>query len=175
MGKLKHAPPELRGCCFVLLVTLAIAPLGCKRQEAAGRHRAWLDRSHGRAPDREPARERLLRNRAERLAVDGAAVQRGAAAAVRCEPEGATLRLRLSVPPVIVEKLKTITLSATIGGSALAPKPTPSWGLHVHARRGAGASGGRILRVDSNWTNPCRPTGADLRDLGLVVLSAGLG
>jgi hypothetical protein len=80
------------------------------------------------------------------------------------------------VPPVIVEKLKTITLSATIGGSALAPETYTQAGDYTYTRDAAPALlGGESVRVDFQLDKSMPPSGADLRDLGVVVLSAGLG
>jgi len=39
--------------------------------------------------------------------------------------KGAKLTVKLTVPPVTIEKLKSVSLSATAGGSALPPKPIP--------------------------------------------------
>jgi len=98
---------------------------------------------------------------------------RGGGSAWCCGPpsgasqKGATLRLRLSVPPVIVEKLKTITLSATIGGSALAPETYTQPGDYTYTRDVAPALlGGESVRVDFQLDKSMPPTGADLRDLG---------
>ena len=89
--------------------------------------------------------------------------------------KGATLQLRLTVPSVIVEKLKTISLSAAIGGSALPPETYTQAGDYTYTREVAPAllAGGSV-RVDFQLDKSIPPSGADLRDLGVVVLSAGL-
>jgi hypothetical protein len=177
MGKLKHAPPELRGCCFVLLVTLAIAPLGCKRQEARREAPGMASTVHTGDPrignqlvsGFYSIEQNAWRWTGRRFSV----VLRPPSGAAQ---KGATLRLRLTVPPVIVEKLKTITLSATIGGSALAPETYTQPGDYTYTRDVAPALlGGESVRVDFQLDKSMPPSGADLRELGVVVLSAGLG
>jgi hypothetical protein len=76
---------------------------------------------------------------------------------------------------VIVEKLKTISLSAAIGGSALPPETYTQAGDYTYTREVAPAllAGGSV-RVDFQLDKSIPPSGADLRDLGVVVLSAGL-
>jgi hypothetical protein len=89
--------------------------------------------------------------------------------------KGATLQLRLTVPPVIVEKLKNVSLSATIGGSALPPETYTQAGDYTYTRDVAPPLlAGQSVRVDFQLDKSIPPSGADLRDLGLVVLSAGL-
>jgi hypothetical protein len=90
--------------------------------------------------------------------------------------KGATLQLRLTVPPVIVEKLKTIALSATIGGNTLPPEIYTQAGDYTYRREVASALlAGESVRVDFQLDKSMPPSAADLRDLGVVVLSAGLG
>jgi hypothetical protein len=89
--------------------------------------------------------------------------------------KGATLQLRLTVPAVVIEKLTTITLSATIGGSALPPETYTQPGDYTYTREVAPALlAGESVRVDFQLDKSMPPSGADLRDLGVVVLSAGL-
>ena len=89
--------------------------------------------------------------------------------------KGATLQLRLTVPSVIVEKLKTIALSATIDGASFPPETYTQAGDYTYTRDVAPALlAGQSVRVDFQLDKSIPPAGADLRDLGLVVLSAGL-
>lgn len=45
--------------------------------------------------------------------------------------KGATLTVKLTVPPVVVDKEKDVTLSASVGGAALAPE-TVRQGRRIH-------------------------------------------
>jgi hypothetical protein len=76
---------------------------------------------------------------------------------------------------VIVEKLKTIALSATINGTSLPPETYTQAGDYTYTREVAPALlAGESVRVDFQLDKSMPPSGADLRDLGVVVLSAGL-
>jgi hypothetical protein len=167
-------------CCSLLLVTLAFAPLGCKRKksvvQSAGEPPTMASTVHMGDPrignqlvsGFYGIEQNAWRWTGRRFSL----VLRPPSGASQ---KGATLRLRLSVPPVIVEKLKTITLSATIGGSALAPETYTQAGDYAYTRDVAPALlAGQSVRVDFQLDKSIPPAGADLRDLGLVVLSAGL-
>ena len=166
-----------RWCCSVLLLTLAFAPLGCKRKPAGQEAPGMASTIHMGDPrignqlvsgfygiEQNAWRWTGRRFSLELRPPFGAAQQ------------GATLKLRLTVPPVIVEKLTSISLSATIGGSTLPPETYTQPGDYTYTRDVAPALlAGESVRVDFELDKSMPPTGADLRDLGLVVLSAGLG
>ena len=161
----------------MLLVTLAFAPLGCTRKQQAVKGSAPMASTvHMGDPQVEAQliggfygiEQSAWRWTGRRFSV----VLRPPSGASQ---KGATLQVRLTVPPVIVEKLKTISLSATIGGSALPPETYTQVGDYTYTREVAPAllSGGSV-RVDFELDKSMPPAGADARDLGLVVLSAGL-
>ena len=166
-----------RWCCSVLLLTLAFAPLGCKRKQAGQEAPGMASTIHMGDPrignqlvsgfygiEQNAWRWTGRRFSLELRPPFGAA------------QKGATLQLRLTVPPVIVEKLKTIALSATIGGSTLPPETYTQPGDYTYTRDVAPELlAGESVRVDFELDKSMPPSGADLRDLGLVVLSAGLG
>jgi hypothetical protein len=170
-----------RWCCSVLLVTLAFAPLGCKRQQAtvqpAGQQAPGMASTvHMGDPQIGNQlvsgfygiEQNAWRWTGRRFSV----VLRPPFGAAQ---KGATLQLRLTVPAVIVEKLKTISLSATIGGSTLPPEAYTQPGDYTYTRDVAPALlAGESVRVDFQLDKSIPPSGADLRDLGVVVLSAGL-
>jgi hypothetical protein len=88
---------------------------------------------------------------------------------------GGKLQLKLTVPPVIIEKLKTISLSATANGSALPPETYTQAGDYVFTRDvPAGAFTGDSVRIDFQLDKAIPPSGGDRRELGIIVLSAGL-
>jgi hypothetical protein len=162
--------------CSVLLVTLALAPLGCKRKQAGKEAPAMASTIHMGDP-----------KIATQLVSGFYGIEQNAwrwtgrrfslvlRPPLGASQKGATLRLRLTVPPVIVEKLKTVSLAATIGGSALAPETYTQAGDYTYTREVAPAllAGGSV-RVDFQLDKSMPPSDADLRDLGVVVLSAGL-
>jgi hypothetical protein len=88
---------------------------------------------------------------------------------------GATLQLEISVPQKAIDKLKTVTLRASIGGEGLSPETYDRAGQFTYRREvAANLLTGRKVRVDFQLDKAMPPDGADQRDLGVVVLSAGL-
>jgi multidrug efflux pump subunit AcrA (membrane-fusion protein) len=89
--------------------------------------------------------------------------------------KGARLTVKLTVPPPTIEKLKTVSLSAAAGGSALPPETYTTVGDYVYVRDiPANLLTGDSLRVDFQLDKAMAPTGADIRELGIIVLSIGL-
>lgn len=90
--------------------------------------------------------------------------------------KGADLVVKLSVPPVVVEKLKTVSLSATVAGSsALPPEIYNAAGVYFYVRAlSASLLGGDSLRVDFHLDKAIAPSSADVRELGIIVVSIGL-
>jgi hypothetical protein len=163
----------LRWCCSVLLVTLAFAPLGCKRKHKTP---GMVSTVHMGDPQAETQlisgfygiEQSAWRWTARRFSL----VLRSPSGAAQ---KGATLEVHLTVPPATIEKLKTISLSAAIGNSALAPETYTQPGDYTYTRDVAPALlEGEAVRVDFQLDKSMPPSGADLRDLGVVVLSAGL-
>ena len=88
---------------------------------------------------------------------------------------GATLDLALTVPGVVIEKLKTISLAATVDGRPLAPETYTEPGRFTFKRDlPPGAMTGDSVRVDFQLDKSMPPAGADLRELGIIVSSIGL-
>jgi hypothetical protein len=181
---MKNASPRehrlaLRWCCSVLLVTLAFAPLGCKRKKAVVRpagEAGMASTIHMGDPQTEAQliggfygiEQNAWRWTGRRFSL---VLRRPFGAAQK----GAFLQLRLTVPPVVIEKLKTISLSTTIGGSALPPETYTQAGDYIYTREVAPALlAGESVRVDFQLDKSLPPSGADLRELGVVVLNAGL-
>jgi hypothetical protein len=175
-GKLKHAPPKLRWCCCALLLALAFAPLGCKRKpsgEAAPGMASTLHMGDPRIDTQLITGFYGIEQNAWRWT--GRRFSLALAPPSGAAQKGGTLQLRLTVPPVIVERLKTISLSAAIAGSAFPPETYTQAGDYTYTREVAPALlAGESVRVDFQLDKSMPPSGADLRDLGLVVLSAGL-
>ena len=89
--------------------------------------------------------------------------------------KGAKLTVKLTVPPVTIEKLKSVSLSATAGGSALPPETYTTPGDYVYVRDiPASLLTGDTVRVDFQLDKAMPPSGADMRELGIIVLNIGL-
>jgi len=89
--------------------------------------------------------------------------------------KGAKLSVKLTVPPVTIEKLKNVSLSATAGGSALPPETYTTAGDYFYVREiPASLLSGESLRVDFQLDKAIPPSTADIRELGIIVLNIGL-
>jgi hypothetical protein len=88
---------------------------------------------------------------------------------------GATLVVALTVPPVTIDKLKDITLTASIAGNKLAPETYKAAGDYAYKRDvPANLLAGDSVRVDFELDKAMPPAPPDIRELGLVVLNIGL-
>ena len=88
---------------------------------------------------------------------------------------GAVLELHLTVPAPSIEALKSLALTASVGGSTLEPETYRKAGEYIY-RRGVDArliSGGAV-RIDFQLDKAMAPGASDLRELGIVITSAGL-
>ena len=94
---------------------------------------------------------------------------------IGAEQKGATLRLKLTVPSVIIDKLKNTTLSARIGGTALTPVTYSQPGEYVYAREVPPAAlSSASTKVEFSLDHAIPPGSVDQRELGVVVSMVGL-
>lgn len=88
---------------------------------------------------------------------------------------GATLTFNFTVPDSTIQNLKTVTLSAAAGGTALAPETYSRPGVYAYQRDIAAnlLAGGRVqIDFQLDKVNPPKPP--DLRPLGVVAAKVGL-
>jgi hypothetical protein len=89
--------------------------------------------------------------------------------------KGGLLEFQLSMPPVSVEKLKSQTLTASVGGTALAPETYSTPGPHIYRREIAPAQLTEpSVKVAFELDKALPPDSADIRELGLVATSVAL-
>jgi hypothetical protein len=89
--------------------------------------------------------------------------------------KGALLQLKLAVPDPVIDKLKSVTLSATVNGVALAPETYAQPGEYTYTRDvPARALQGEAVQVDFALDRFLAPGVADARELGIVVSMVGL-
>jgi hypothetical protein len=89
--------------------------------------------------------------------------------------KGAVLSLRVSVPPPVIEKVKSVTLTASINGTDLEPETYSRTGSDTYRRNVPPALlTGDTVQVNFRLDKAMQPDGGDVRELGLVTLSAGL-
>ena len=88
---------------------------------------------------------------------------------------GATLALKFTIPDPVIDKLKSVTLSVSVGGVALPPENYSKSGEQVYSREvPAKALAGASVAVDFTLDKALPPGPADHRELGVVVTSIGL-
>jgi len=89
--------------------------------------------------------------------------------------QGAVLELHLTVPPPSIQKLGSITLSAAIGGTALAPETYSKAGEYTYRRDvPANLLAGDAVRIDFQLDKAMPPGDVDKRVLGIVTSIVGL-
>jgi hypothetical protein len=88
---------------------------------------------------------------------------------------GGVLQLNLTVPGVVIDKLKNISLSASVDGSPLPPETYTAAGPYVYKRDvPASLLTADSVKVDFQLDKAMPPTGQDKRELGVVVNSVSL-
>lgn len=88
---------------------------------------------------------------------------------------GGWLTLKFTIPAVSLEALKSITVTAKVGGAAVAPETFTSAGDHEYRREvPASALSAGIVNVEFSLDKVLPPSQKDGRELGVVVTSAGL-
>lgn len=89
--------------------------------------------------------------------------------------KGATLNLQLAVPDPVIAKLKTISLSAIIGNTPLPPETYTQPGQYTYTRDiPSSLLTGEAVRIDFQTDKSLPPSGADQRELAIIVGSVGL-
>jgi len=88
--------------------------------------------------------------------------------------KGAMLVSKFSLPEVELHQLKSLKLTATVNGLALAPETYSKPGDYTYSREVPASSlTGDKVPVSFQLDKPFRPTNGDPRDLGLVVKEIG--
>ena len=91
---------------------------------------------------------------------------------------GAALSLQLNVPEPVLAKLKTVSLSAAIGGVTLPPETYSKPGPYTYTRdvpSNALKANKDAVRVDFELDKAIPPSaGGDQRELGVIVAAVGL-
>ena len=89
--------------------------------------------------------------------------------------QGATLDFEFSAPQAAIDKLHSVTLSATVNGTALAPETYSHEGEASYKRELApNLLTGDVVRVDFHLDKAMPPANGDMRELGIIVRSVGL-
>jgi hypothetical protein len=89
--------------------------------------------------------------------------------------KGATLNVRLSVPHPVIDRLKAVKLTATVGGSTLPAETYSTPGEHVFSREvPAAALASDAVTVEFTLDKFLASGTVDQRELGIVVSTIGL-
>lgn len=87
---------------------------------------------------------------------------------------GAVLQLKFAIPDVAFPRLKGVSLSAYVNGTALTPETYTQAGQFTYSRDvPANLLAGDVARVDFSLDKTIAPTAADRRELGVVVSLIG--
>lgn len=88
---------------------------------------------------------------------------------------GGALVLNLTVPQVLIDKLKNVSLTASIDGSPLPPETYTQAGPYAYKRDvPANLLAADSVKVDFALDKAMPPAGGDKRELGVVVNSVSL-
>jgi hypothetical protein len=172
----------LRACSAELFLTLAFAPLGCKRMAEV---RVQQTEEEG---SRMASTVHMGDKRTETQLITGFyGIEEGSwrwtarqfSLVVRppfgSAQKGATLQARLSVPEPTIAKLKTISISAKVNGQDLPPETYTQPGEYTYTRDvPASLLAGESAKLEFVLDKAMPPAGADVRELGIVALSIGL-
>lgn len=89
---------------------------------------------------------------------------------------GGTLELSFTVPQVVIDKLKTVSLTASVDGRPLPPETYTQPGLYTYKRDiPADWLAGESVKVEFQLDKAMPPSGADQRELGIVANALSLG
>ncbi len=87
---------------------------------------------------------------------------------------GATLQLKFTIAEAVLERLKSMTLWASVGTAALAPETYTSAGEHTYSREvPAKVLAGEGVAVDFTLDKFLPAGSVDQRELGLIVTTVG--
>ena len=88
--------------------------------------------------------------------------------------KGATLQFKFAIPDAVIARLKTISLSATVGGKSLSPETYTQAGEFAYTRDvPADVLGGEAVKVNFAVDKPLPPGGGEQRELGVVATTVG--
>jgi hypothetical protein len=163
-----------------LAVALALAPSGCKQKKS--------ETGAGTAPAPMASIVRMNDSRVAGQLLSGFyGIENGAwrwtakqftlalATPAGAAQRGAVLELKLTVPPVTIQRLQKVELSANVNGSALPAETYTEPGQFSYRREISGAVlAGNSARIAFQLDKAMAPSGADLRELGVIVSSASL-
>jgi hypothetical protein len=165
-----------------LVLTLAFAPLGCKRkarvrvqatEEEAPRMASTVSMGDPRSEPQLVSGFHTIEAHSWRwTARQFTIVLRPPFGAAE---KGAALKMRLTVPDPVIAQLKTVSLAASVNGHALPPETYTKPGQYTYTRDvAASLLAGESAKIEFQLDKAIPPGNGDMRELGIVALSIGL-
>jgi len=164
----------------ILVLSLAIAPAGCKR------HRRVMVRTVEEGPALVSVVATADPHVAAQLVSGFYGVEQNSwrwtagRFSVLLRPprtaaaNGAVLQLKFAIPDVALAKMKAVSVSAYVNGTALAPESYTQAGQFIYSRDVPGnLLAGDVARVDFSLDKTIPPSAGDRRELGVVVSLVG--
>lgn len=164
---------------LLLIATLALAPAGCKRkkrgaraQEDSGGMATMVHAADPRAAVQLVRGFHNVEQNAWRWTSGNfAVILKPPAGAAQ---KGASLQLKFVLPDAIVDKLKSITLSATVNGQKLLPETYAKSGDYTYSRDvPASALQQEAVNVEFVLDKVLPASDQDARDLGVIMTMVG--
>lgn len=89
--------------------------------------------------------------------------------------KGAALELHFTIPDVVIEKSKTVTLAASVDGNALPPETYSKPGEYTYTRDVPPALlNAASVKATFTLDKTIQAGGGDVRDLGIIAAAVGL-
>lgn len=90
------------------------------------------------------------------------------------DTKGAVLKFKFNLPDVVLNKVKTLAISATVNGTALSPESYTQPGEFTYTRDvPAKAFTGDAAKVEFTLDKFLPPSTSDLRELGVIATMVG--
>ena len=155
-----------------LAVALVFAPAGCKRKATSGPSPSTVRMGDPNAEGQLSGFYGIEAS-AWRWTKQNFSVVLGPPAGAA--EKGAWLRVRVTAPDALIAKVGPVTLSASVAGKPLRPETYSAAGTYTYEREVASEFlQGRSAKEDFALDKTMPPAGGDVRELGIVVMSAGL-
>ena len=164
---------------LILIAVFAVAPAGCKRKKRAAKSEeqptglaTMVNAADPRAAVQLVRGFHDVEQNAWRWTTGSFAVTLKPPA--NAAQKGATLQFKFVLPGAVIDKLKSMTLSASVNGHKLAPETYTKEGEYTYSRDvPPGALAGDAVNVEFTLDKYLPASPDDLRDLGVIMTIVG--
>ena len=162
---------------FLLLCILLVMPTACKRRERTSVTQEPFVGSMISAGDPRAAvqfRKGFYAIEANAWRWTGKQFEVALSPPAHASEKGAQLVLHFALPDIVIQNLHSVALSASIGDLNLEPQTYDKAGPGTYTRDvPPGKMGGEMILVDFHLDKAIPPSGADARELGMIVSQVG--